>query len=129
MSGFREKRGYRFTNRSVDEAVPPNFFLLFWREHVGIEPTRDNPIPHTGFEDQGTHQHPSAPTVAPQKAFRHRFIIAKGRKNHKMVTFPVPGMRDRSAILRLYEREDLLNFFRISSGDFFRLFPRRFQKG
>ena len=35
----------------------------FWRKYVGIEPTRDIQIPHTGFEDQETHQHLSTPKL------------------------------------------------------------------
>lgn len=35
--------------------------MIFWRERVRIELTRDTHVPHTGFEDREAHQHQSAP--------------------------------------------------------------------
>ena len=54
-------------------------FFFFWRGHVGIEPTRDFFFkPHTGFEDQETHQSPFCPQNHSDHTLMQFFLLDPG---------------------------------------------------
>ena len=53
--------------------------FFFWRGHVGIEPTRDFFFkPHTGFEDQETHQSPFCPQNHSDHTLMQFFLLDPG---------------------------------------------------